>query len=135
MLLTAVSNGFLPECTRYISNGRREKVDVRNGSVFVWSETAGMKRWTDGKRWKGSCADLVRGGMRYEEVTHRGKTGLIKNAIRATSENGKRLNLVLYYDSIHSLETIDQDPSLSEFQNGEIWTIEMNEQGKNHSTG
>jgi Gti1/Pac2 family len=35
----------------------REREEIRSGSTFVWDESSGMKRWTDGLRWSKSRVD------------------------------------------------------------------------------
>lgn len=58
-LLEGARQGIIPTISRRLSESERA-VSVFPGAVFIFSETSGIKRWTDQFRWSRKSTAAIR---------------------------------------------------------------------------
>ncbi|KAJ2702120.1 Gluconate transport-inducing protein [Coemansia sp. IMI 203386] len=109
LVFEACRLGILQRRSRRLVESERKH--VQSGSVFVWDETeAGIRRWTDGRRWSPSRVSgcfLIYTELEPKPVLSSSTTtatdiplenGLIKKALSLYTTNQNKLHLVCYYD-------------------------------------
>ncbi|OZJ05439.1 hypothetical protein BZG36_01639 [Bifiguratus adelaidae] len=118
LLVEATKQDMLPRIHRRLSLSERGQ--IRSGDVFIWEENeAGMRRWTDGRRWSPSRVggvfltyrelegdkrlDKARSQYRefatdfYAQQSNYKPHGLIKQSFSTTTQTNQRYHIIAYY--------------------------------------